>query len=47
MAEVLSHKTRRIDEGEKKDAYLGILPLAELYDGVELVPEDDDGAPAP
>jgi Uma2 family endonuclease len=88
VAEVLSRKTRRIDEGEKKDAYLTIpslfvyllieqeiaavtvyrrmedgfrrevlsgveavvalgeigveLPLAELYDGVDLVPEPDE-----
>lgn len=86
--EVLSRKTRRIDEGEKKDAYLTIpslrvyvlveqltsalvvfrrtehgfvrevyegldavlplpeigteLPLAEIYEGVEFVPEADD-----
>jgi Uma2 family endonuclease len=85
IAEVLSHKTRRIDHGEKKDAYLTIptlhayllieqdcpavtvyrrtdqgfvgeayteleaivplselgaeLPLAEIYEGVEFVPE--------
>lgn len=88
VAEVLSHKTRRIDEGEKKQAYLSLpslsayllieqelasvtvyrrsdtgfqrevysgldavvelpeigteLPLAELYDGVDLVPEPND-----
>lgn len=88
VAEVLSRKTRRIDEGEKKDAYLTIpslsvyllleqdavvvtvhrrsehgfvrevyqgldaviplseigtqLPLAEIYEGVEFVPEPDD-----
>jgi Uma2 family endonuclease len=88
IVEVLSRKTRRIDEGEKKDAYLTIptlavyllveqetalvvahrrtdrgfvretyagldaviplpevgieLPLAEIYDGVEPVPEDED-----
>lgn len=88
VVEVLSRKTRRIDEGEKKDAYLTIpslsvyllveqelaavvayrrteqgfvredysetdaviplpeisaeLPLAEIYDGVEFVPEEDD-----
>jgi Uma2 family endonuclease len=90
IAEVLSRKTRRIDEGEKKDAYLTIaslsvyllieqelsavtvfrrtedgfrrevhasldatielpeigteLPLAELYDSVDIVaePEDDE-----
>ena len=88
VAEVLSRKTRRIDEGEKKQAYLTLpslsvyllveqeaatvtvyrrsetgfqrevhsgldakidlpevsaeLPLAELYDGVELIPELDD-----
>jgi len=86
--EVLSKRTRRIDEGEKKDAYLTIptlsvyvlveqelprvvahrrtpqgfvreeydgldavlplpeigvdLPLAEIYDGVEFIPEVDD-----
>jgi Uma2 family endonuclease len=91
IAEVLSRKTRRIDEGEKKDAYLTIpslsvyllveqelaavtvyrrtedgftrevhsgtnavvalgeidteLPLAELYDGVDLTPEADDDEP--
>lgn len=28
IAEVLSHKTRRIDEGEKKDAYLTIPSLS-------------------
>jgi Uma2 family endonuclease len=88
LFEVLSKKTRRIDEGEKKDAYLTIpslcvyalieqdsaaivvyrrteqgfvretyeglhavlplseidveLPLAEVYDGVQFVPEADD-----
>jgi Uma2 family endonuclease len=88
LFEVLSRKTRRIDEGEKKDAYLAIpslsvyalveqespalvifrrtetgfsrevytgvdavvplpeigteLPLAEMYDGVEFIPEPDD-----
>lgn len=88
LFEVLSKKTRRIDEGEKKDAYLTIpslsvyalieqdrpaiavyrrteqgfvrevyegldevlplpeidieLPLAEVYDGVQFVPEPDD-----
>ncbi len=88
IAEVLSRKTRRIDEGEKQDAYFTIpslsayllieqdtaavivhrrtpngfvrevysgldaviplneidaeLPLAEIYDGVEFVPEPDD-----
>jgi Uma2 family endonuclease len=88
--EVLSRKTRRIDEGEKKDAYQTIpslsvyvlleqefpaavvfrrteqgfvrevyegldavvpleeieaeLPLAEVYDGVEFMPEEDDDA---
>lgn len=91
IAEVLSRKTRRIDEGEKKDAYLTIpslsvyllieqeiaavtayrraedgfrrevcsgleasialseidteLPLSELYDAVELVPEPEAEAP--
>ncbi len=90
IAEVLSRKTRRIDEGEKKDAYLTIpslslyllieqeiaavtayrraedgfrrevhtglettiplseieteLPLVELYESVELLPEPDEGA---
>ena len=90
IAEVLSRKTRRIDEGEKKDAYFAIpslsayllieqetpaivvhrrtphgfvrqlvagldavivldeieteLPLSEVYEGVEFLPEtDDDG----
>jgi Uma2 family endonuclease len=88
LVEVLSRKTRRTDEGEKKDAYLTIpslgayllveqetpavvvfrrtdhgfvrevyqglaaviplpeigieLPLAEIYDGVEFVPEAED-----
>ncbi len=88
IIEVLSKRTRRIDEGEKKDAYLSIpslcayllveqetpavvvyrrtehdfvrevyegldaivrlpeidteLPLAEIYDGVQFVPESDD-----
>jgi Uma2 family endonuclease len=88
VAEVISKRTRRVDEGEKKDAYLTIpslavyllveqdlpavtayrrtehgfiredyrgmeasiplgeigaeLPLAELYGGVEFVPEPDD-----
>jgi Uma2 family endonuclease len=88
LVEVLSKRTRRIDEGEKKDAYLTIpslsayllveqeaaavvlhrrtergfvrevfsgldaiiplpeigteLPLAEAYDGAELVPEADE-----
>lgn len=88
IVEVLSHKTRRIDEGEKKDAYLTIpslsayllveqdmpavvayrrtengfvrevfegldaviplseieteLPLAEIYEAVEFVPEPSD-----
>lgn len=88
IVEVLSKQTRRIDEGEKKDAYLSTpslcayllveqetaavvvhrrtekgfvrevyegldaiiplpeieseLPLAEIYDGVEFVPEPDD-----
>ena len=88
IAEVLSHKTRRIDQGEKKDAYLTIptlqtyllieqdcpavtvyrrtdqgfvqeahteleaiiplveigaeLPLAEIYEGVEFVPEPEE-----
>lgn len=88
VAEVISRKTRRIDEGEKKDAYLTLpslclyllieqelpaiavyrrteqgfvrelhsgadavislselvteLPLAELYEGVEFVPEADE-----
>ena len=88
VIEVLSPKTRRIDEGEKKDAYLTIpslgayllieqeaaavvvfrrsgngfdrevyqgleaviplreigidLPLSEIYDGVEFVPEPDE-----
>lgn len=88
--EVLSRKTRRIDEGEKKDAYLTIpslgvyalveqqtalvvvyrrtnggfkrevyegldavlplgeieidLPLAEVYDGVDFIPERDEDA---
>jgi Uma2 family endonuclease len=88
--EVISRKTRRIDEGEKKDAYQTIpslsvyvlleqefaaatvfrrteqgfvrevyvgldaviplseieieLPLAEVYDGVEFAPEDDEDA---
>jgi Uma2 family endonuclease len=87
VVEVLSRDTRRIDEGEKKDAYLSIpslsvyllveqemsavvvhhrteqgfvrevytgldaviplpeidteLPLSEIYDGVEFVPEED------
>ncbi|MBI3407152.1 MAG: Uma2 family endonuclease [Planctomycetes bacterium] len=90
LAEVLSRATRRIDEGEKKDAYLTIpslsvymlieqesptvvvfrrfgnefarevyagldaviplsetgteLPLAEIYDGVEFLPEPDENA---
>jgi Uma2 family endonuclease len=89
VIEVMSRSTRRIDEGEKKEAYLTIpslavyllveqsipsvvahrrtlqgfirevyqgldaiiplpeieteLPLAEIYDGVEFVPEPDDG----
>jgi Uma2 family endonuclease len=88
VVEVLSNKTRRIDEGEKKDNYLAIpslcayllveqafpavyvyrrtengfvrevyegldaiiplpeieteLPLAEIYDGVEFIPEADE-----
>jgi Uma2 family endonuclease len=88
IVEVLSHRTRRIDEGEKKDAYLTIpslrayllveqetanvvvfrrteqgfvrelhqgleaviplseidieLPLSEVYDGVEFVPEPNE-----
>jgi Uma2 family endonuclease len=88
IVEVLSRSTRRIDEGEKKDAYLTIpslgayllveqeeqlvvvhrrteqgfvrevyhgeeatiplpgiraeLPLAEIYEGVELSPEETD-----
>ena len=88
IVEVLSRKTRRVDEGEKKDAYLMVptlavyllaeqetalvvahrrtdrgfvreayagldavislpevsidLPLAEIHDGVELVPEDEE-----
>jgi Uma2 family endonuclease len=88
IVEVLSRKTRRTDEGEKKDAYLSVpsvavyllveqevalviahrrtdrgfvrevytgtsaviplpeigteLPLSEIYDSVELVPEDDE-----
>jgi len=88
LVEVLSKRTRRIDEGEKKDAYLTIpslcayvlieqetptvvvfrrieqgyvrelyqgleaviplpeidieLPLAEVYDGVEFIPERDE-----
>jgi Uma2 family endonuclease len=86
IVEVLSRKTRRIDEGEKRDAYLSMpsvavyllvdqevesvvahrrtdrgfvrevyagdsaiplpdvgidLPLRDIYDGAELVPEDD------
>ena len=91
IAEVLSRETRRIDEGEKKDAYLTIpslsvyllieqeiaavtvyrrtedgfvrevhagmsavvplgeidtqVPLAELYDGVDLIPEAEDDEP--
>jgi len=90
LFEVLSRQTRRIDEGEKKEAYLTIpslgvyalveqdsatvvlfrrsesgfirevysgfeavlllpeigieLPLAEIYDGVELAPETDEDA---
>jgi Uma2 family endonuclease len=90
LFEVLSRSTRRLDEGEKKDAYLTIpslgayvlveqdtpavvvlrrtehgfvrevyagldavvplpeieieLPLAEVYDGVEFVPESEDDA---
>jgi Uma2 family endonuclease len=89
LFEVLSYQTRRIDEGEKKDAYLTIpslsvyvlieqdtaavvalrrtdggfvrevyeglsavlplgeigidLPLAEIYETVELVPEPEEG----
>jgi Uma2 family endonuclease len=92
IIEVLSRRTRRIDEGEKKDAYLTIpslsvyvlieqdtpavvafrrtaqgfvrevyegmdavlplgeikteLPLAEIYDAVEFIPEADDGEDA-
>lgn len=88
IAEVLSRRTRRIDEGEKREAYLSIpslsvyllveqemaavvayrrtihgfvreeyvgldaviplpeiqieLPLAEIYEGVEFVPEPDE-----
>lgn len=88
VIEVLSRRTRRIDEGEKKDAYLSMpsllvymlvesespavvihrrtnegfvpevyrgrdaviplpeieseLPLAEIYDGVQFIPEPDD-----
>lgn len=91
IVEVLSRRTRRIDEGEKKDAYLSIpslsvyllieqdipamvayrrtpqgfvrevyevieavvplgeidteLPLAEIYDGVEFLPESDEESP--
>jgi Uma2 family endonuclease len=91
IAEVLSKRTRRIDEGEKKDAYLTIpslcvyllieqeiavvvayrrtihgfvrqeyvgldgvvplpeidaeLPLAEIYEGVEFIPEADVNEP--
>lgn len=90
LVEVLSNRTRRVDEGEKKDAYLtiptlgvyllieqsaaalvayrrtnrgfvreeysgleavvalpeigGELPLAEVYDGAEFVPEPTDDA---
>jgi Uma2 family endonuclease len=39
LAEVLSRRTRRIDEGEKKDAYLTIPSL-----GVYLLIEQDDPA---
>jgi Uma2 family endonuclease len=91
VVEVLSNKTRRIDHGEKKDAYLTLpslsvyllveqdspaviayrrteqgftqethaeltaiialaeigveLPLAEIYEGVEFVPEPEDEEP--
>ncbi len=92
LFEVLSRRTRRIDEGEKKDAYLTIpslgvyvlieqempavvafrrtekafvrelyeginavlplgeidtvLPLAEIYEAVEFIPEPDEGGEA-